>query len=93
MTTPKALTIKPRFRKAGNFDEVNLKPIRTRIEQAIKSFPTGAPNRKEADLQITSTTNGLGSKTVVITIRVQKLNPPPNGGTPVHPPKRVILWQ
>ena len=88
----KPLTIKPRFRKAGNVDVVNLKPIRTKIEQAIKSFPTGAKDRSNPDIIITSRTNKMTSKTVEITISVDKQDPPPTGGTPAHPPKRVILW-
>lgn len=63
------------------------------IEQAINSFPTRAVHREEPDIQITSTTNGIGSRTVNIAIRVEKLNPPPNGGSPSHPPKRALLWE
>ena len=93
MTTPKTLTIKPRFQKAGNVDVVNLKPIRKSIEQAINSFPTGARDRSNPDILITSTINKMNSRTVELTIRVQKQDPPPNGGTPAHPPKREIIWQ
>jgi hypothetical protein len=91
-----SLTIEPhrqrQLRRFSNVDVVNLKPIRTKIEQAIKSFRTGAPDRSNPDIVITSTTNKMTSKTVEITISVDKQDPPPNGGTPAHPPKRVILW-
>jgi hypothetical protein len=83
MTTPKTLTITPRLRKDHKFALVNLKPIKTRIEQAIKSFP------RKADIVISSTTKQIDRMTVDVMVRVQDVpKPPENGGA--HPPRKIV---
>jgi hypothetical protein len=93
-------TITPRIK---NNDEVvfNLKPILTRIQQAVLSFKpnSGAytvdrnTRKLSTDLQIThqTDTSQAPPNSVEITIRVEiAARSGPDGGPPPHPPKITI---
>jgi hypothetical protein len=82
MTTPKTLTITPRLSKDKKVVVLNLKPIRTRIEQAIRSFP------RKANVVISSTTKKIDRMTVDVMIRVQDVPKPPGNGA-AHPPRKI----
>ena len=90
----KTLTIEPSYPRAnrgegssGPVTLFNLKPIRKRIEQVIRTFPA-----KHTNIIITVTTKKTDDITFDITISVQGPPRPPDEKPP-HPPQKSFVWE
>ena len=91
------ITIRPQLladaqsRKSVSVMLLNLKPIRTRIEQVINSLPS--KDSKNTEILVTSKTKKIDSANVEITISVRIPSRGPGGGDPPHPPKKAFIWE
>jgi len=96
------MNIKPSVKRDSQGKQIvnfDLRPIITKIKQAINSFKTseGAYSERRngtltANIRIT-VTGDVRKRPSVITITLSLVKPPPDGGPPIHPPKKVIEVQ
>jgi hypothetical protein len=86
-TLTQPLTLTPSYKKHPAVTLFNLKPIRRKIEQVIRTFPT-----EHTNILITVRTKKTDAITFDITISVQGPPRPPDE-TPGHPPKKAFLFE
>ena len=94
------MNIKPSVKRDSQGKQIvnfDVRPIITKIKQAINSFKTseGAySERRNGTLTaniLISVTGDVKKRPIVITINLRLVNPPPDGGPPAHPPKKDIV--
>jgi hypothetical protein len=94
------MNIKPSVKRDSQGKQIvnfDLRPIITKVKQAINSFkiPEGAyserPNKALTANILISVTGDVRKRPIVITIKLSLVNGPPDGGPPPHPPKKAFL--